>query len=33
MLVLEPEPRRQEELAASAGVPALVADLAARFSA
>jgi glutamate---cysteine ligase / carboxylate-amine ligase len=33
MLVLEPEPRRQEELAASAGVSALVADLAARFSA
>jgi carboxylate-amine ligase len=33
MLVLAAEPRRQEELAASAGVPALVADLAARFSA
>ena len=33
MLVLAPEPRRQEELAASAGVPALVADLAARFTA
>ena len=33
MLVLDPEPRRQERLAASAGVPQLVADLAARFSA
>ena len=33
MLVLAPEPRRQESLAASAGVPGLVADLAARFSA
>jgi len=33
MLVLAPEPRRQGELAASAGVPALVADLAARFTA
>jgi glutamate---cysteine ligase / carboxylate-amine ligase len=31
MLVLAPEPRRQERLAASAGVPQLVADLAARF--
>ncbi|HTP18184.1 MAG TPA: YbdK family carboxylate-amine ligase [Solirubrobacteraceae bacterium] len=31
MQVLAPEPRRQERLAASAGVPALVADLAARF--
>jgi glutamate---cysteine ligase / carboxylate-amine ligase len=31
MLVLDPEPRRQERLAASAGVPQLVADLAARF--
>jgi glutamate---cysteine ligase / carboxylate-amine ligase len=31
MLVLAPEPRRQELLAASAGVPELVADLAARF--
>ncbi len=33
MLVLAPEPRRQERLAASAGVPMLVADLAARFAA
>ena len=33
MLVLAPEPRRQERLAASAGVPQLVADLAARFAA
>jgi glutamate---cysteine ligase / carboxylate-amine ligase len=33
MLVRSPEPRRQELLAASAGVPALVADLAARFTA
>ena len=33
MLVLAPEPRRQERLAASAGLPALVADLAARFAA
>jgi glutamate---cysteine ligase / carboxylate-amine ligase len=33
MLVLAPEPRRQERLAASAGVPQLVADLAARFPA
>jgi len=33
MLVLAPEPRRQERLAASAGVPVLVADLAARFAA
>ena len=33
MLVLAPEARRQEELAASGGVPALVADLAARFTA
>ena len=32
MLVLDPEPRRQERLAASAGVPMLVADLAARFA-
>ena len=31
MQVLAPEPRRQERLAASAGMPALVADLAARF--
>ena len=30
-LVLAPEPRRQERLAASAGVQQLVADLAARF--
>ncbi len=33
MLVLAPEPRRQERLAASAGLPTLVADLAARFAA
>jgi carboxylate-amine ligase len=33
MLLLAPEPRRQERLAASAGVPTLVADLAARFAA
>jgi glutamate---cysteine ligase / carboxylate-amine ligase len=33
MLVLAPEPLRQERLAASAGVPTLVADLAARFAA
>jgi glutamate---cysteine ligase / carboxylate-amine ligase len=33
MLVLAAEARRQEELAASSGVPALVADLAARFTA
>ena len=33
MLVLDPEPRRQERLAASGGVPVLVADLAARFAA
>lgn len=33
MAVLAPEPRRQERLAASAGVPVLVADLAARFAA
>jgi carboxylate-amine ligase len=33
MLVLVPEARRQERLAASAGVPMLVADLAARFGA
>ena len=32
-LMLAPEPRRQERLAASAGVPQLVADLAARFTA
>lgn len=31
MLATAPEPRRQESLAASAGIPALVADLAARF--
>jgi glutamate---cysteine ligase / carboxylate-amine ligase len=33
VLVLNPEPRRQERLVASAGWPALVADLATRFSA
>jgi glutamate---cysteine ligase / carboxylate-amine ligase len=33
MLVLAPEPRRQERLVASAGIPVLVADLAARFAA
>jgi carboxylate-amine ligase len=33
MAVLAPEPKRQERLAASAGVPVLVADLAARFGA
>jgi carboxylate-amine ligase len=33
MLVMAPEPRRQERLAASAGLPLLVADLAARFAA
>ena len=33
MLLLAPEPRRQERLALSAGVPMLVADLAARFAA
>ena len=33
MAVLAPEPKRQERLAASAGVPVLVADLAARFAA
>jgi glutamate---cysteine ligase / carboxylate-amine ligase len=33
MLLLAAEPRRQERLAASAGVPVLVADLAARFAA
>jgi len=33
MLLLAPEPRRQERLAESAGVPMLVADLAARFAA
>ena len=33
MLVLEPEPQRQERLMASAGLPGLVADLAARFAA
>lgn len=32
LLVLNPEPRRQERLAASAGWPALVEDLAGRFS-
>jgi carboxylate-amine ligase len=32
MLVLAPEVRRQERLAASAGIPMVVADLAARFS-
>ena len=32
MLLLASEPRRQERLAASAGVPTLVADLAARFA-
>jgi glutamate---cysteine ligase / carboxylate-amine ligase len=32
MLVLDPEPRRQERLAAAAGVPKLAADLAARFA-
>jgi carboxylate-amine ligase len=32
-LVLAPEPRRQERLAASAGIPMLVADLSARFTA
>jgi carboxylate-amine ligase len=33
MLLLAPETRRQERLAASVGVPHLVADLAARFTA
>jgi glutamate---cysteine ligase / carboxylate-amine ligase len=33
MLLLTPEHRRQEQLAASAGIPALVANLAARFAA
>ena len=33
MLVVAPEPRRQEHLVSRAGVPALVADLAARFAA
>jgi carboxylate-amine ligase len=33
MLVLAPEPRRQERLVAAAGIPVLVADLATRFSA
>jgi carboxylate-amine ligase len=33
MLLLAPEPRRQERLAASVGVPQLVGDLAARFAA
>jgi carboxylate-amine ligase len=32
-LVLTPEPQRQEELMAASGLPALVADLAARFAA
>ncbi len=32
MAILAPEPRRQERLAASAGLPVLVADLAARFA-
>jgi glutamate---cysteine ligase / carboxylate-amine ligase len=32
-LVLAPEPRRQERLVAAAGIPVLVADLAARFAA
>ncbi len=32
-LVLAPEPQRQERLMASAGLPVLVADLAARFAA
>lgn len=32
MLMLAPEPRRQERLAASGGLPVLVADLAARFA-
>jgi carboxylate-amine ligase len=32
MLVLDPEQRHQERIAASAGVPTLVADLAARFA-
>ena len=33
MLVLEPEDRRQERLAASDGIPILIADLASRFAA
>jgi carboxylate-amine ligase len=32
MLVLTPEPRRQEELVEASGIPTLVADLAARFT-
>jgi carboxylate-amine ligase len=33
MLLLSPEPRRQERLAASVGIPMVIADLAARFTA
>jgi hypothetical protein len=33
MLVMAPEPERQERLMASAGLPVLVADLVARFAA